>query len=94
MSYTQGPPKKRLERTWRDESSVQDWHPVYPVFKSSRVLPWLVAEKDDPLLYERYLYTCRWVNPHPKKTLECICLRSLLPDTRATLAVLAITLET
>ncbi len=94
VSYTQGPPKQRLERRWREASSVQDWHPGYPVFDSSCVLPWLISEKGDPLLYERYLYTCRWVNPHPEKTLECIRLRSLLPDTRATLAVLAITLET
>lgn len=91
IPYGQGPEKNRQAKRWCEESTVQDWHPSNPQFTNTRVLPFLVTKNGDPLLYERYLYTCLWVNPHPQTLLKAIRIRSILPDSRATLAVLAIT---
>lgn len=93
VPYGPGPEEKFQTSRWCKESTVQDWHPSKPPFSNTRVLPFLVTKNGDPLLYERYLYTCRWVNPRPLAPLAVIRIRSILPDLRATLAVLAITRE-
>lgn len=91
----QGPekPTTKLHTKWMKESVVQDWHPNMEPFPSDRALPFIITEKGDPLLYERYLHTCEWVNPFPDDRLEQIVIESADPDTAATLAVLAITIE-
>ncbi len=93
IPFARGPDKEADAEQWLEESTVQDWHPSNPRFANSRALPFLITKNGDPLLYERYLYTCRWVNPHPELPLKSIRIRSLEPDSRATLAVLAITCE-
>ncbi len=93
MALGQHRPRSKREKRWREESVVQDWHPSHPVLEPGRVLPWLVTEDGDPYLYERYLYSLRWENPHPRKTIRSLRVLSLKPEIRATLAVLAVTLE-
>jgi hypothetical protein len=62
-------------------------------FSSERALPFVVTKDGDPLLYERYLYTCRWLNKYPKDRLQTIFIERVTPASEATLAVLGITLE-
>ena len=52
----------------------------------------LLTDDGDPFTYERYLYTCRWKNPRPEIPLRALRIRSLRPNERPTLAVLAVTL--
>jgi DNA-binding LacI/PurR family transcriptional regulator len=77
----------------REHSTIQDWHPSYPRLESSHALPCLITEGGDPLLYERYLYVWQWINPHPERRIRAIRARIIQPDNRATLAVLAVTLQ-
>lgn len=93
ISYSRGPSTKNLASQWRKESTIQDWHPSYPLFQSARVLPYVVSKDGDPFLYERHLYVCRWMSSAPEAVLTHLRIRALQPEVRATLAVLAITLE-
>lgn len=93
LAYGRKPSDATTDRKLREEATVQDWHPTFPVLHSSHALPCLVTQDGDPFLYERYLYVCRWSNPHPDRVMKSIVIRSLDPEIRATLAVIAITLE-
>lgn len=44
---------------------IQDWWADYPRFQNENARMVLVAEDEDPLRYERYLYTLRWKKPTP-----------------------------
>lgn len=70
---------------------LQDWHPSFRQNQGKNVLPYVVTEKGDPLLYERYLYSYRWQNPYPDEEVTGILMRGLNTERRATLALLAVT---
>lgn len=74
-------------------SLVQDWHSSAEPFASQEVLPHLITEQGDPLRYERYLYHVRILNPGLEIPLEFFQLATERPDARATLALLALTVE-
>jgi DNA-binding LacI/PurR family transcriptional regulator len=78
---------------WREESIIHDWHPNRGRFESSRTLPCVITERGDPLNYERTLYTWQWMNPHPGREVRSLTLRMLEPLGRATLGVLAVTMQ-
>ncbi len=75
----------------RSQAIIQDWHYLYPQFKSSNALPYLITDQGDPLLYERYLYVYRFLNPHPGLKLKAIRVTTLNPEGEPTLAILAAT---
>jgi DNA-binding LacI/PurR family transcriptional regulator len=79
---------------WREESLVQDWHPMHPRFESHHTLPCVITEGGDPFNYERYLYVWQWINPHPERRLHSLSLRTLNPADRTTIGLLAITMQT
>ena len=51
-----------------------------------------MTDGGDPFLYERYLYTLEWINPHPDETIKSLVIRSD-PKAEATLGVLAATIR-
>ncbi len=53
----------------------------------------LITKDVDPLRYERYLYSARIVLPPDFQKMKSLTLEALRPDLRATLALLAVTLE-
>jgi len=91
--YAFGPENEGHADDWLQAATIQDWHATYRRVVNANTLPYLVCRKGDPFLYERYLYSHRWENPYPEKRLKAIRVRSLNSELRATLAVLAITLE-
>lgn len=74
----------------RAESNVQDWWPAFPQFDNEHSRHLVITSPDEPDLYSRYLYTFEWINPHPERPIRSLQITAL-PDTGATLAVLAIT---
>ena len=74
-------------------ASIQDWRPEFPHFAGSRARQAMVVDPDAPAGRIRYLYTLRWPNPHPEKTIQVIRLATADPDQEVTLGVLAITLR-
>jgi len=78
----------------RIRGNIQDWwpSPAFAQFESARARHYVVTDNGDPILYERYLYTLEWINPHPGKTIGSLVIRSD-PEAEATLGVLAITLQ-
>lgn len=55
-------------------TNIQDWWPGYPQRNRLPSHHYIIAEDDDPLEYERYLYTLEWVNPSPGIPLrEMVC---------------------
>jgi GntR family transcriptional regulator, arabinose operon transcriptional repressor len=78
----------------RTEAAItQDWHSSYPQFSNARALPYLITGEGDPLNYERYLYTYRFINPHPEKILSTLQVEISDPEQETTHAVLAITAQ-
>jgi len=75
-------------------ANIQDWWPWpnRPQFRSAHARRYVVTDGGDPLLYERYLYTLEWLNPHPDRPVESVVIRSD-PKADATLGVLAITAQ-
>lgn len=73
-------------------ANIQDWwpHPGLSQFKSANARHYVVTDGGDPYHYERYLYTLRWINPHPKRMVERLVIRSD-PKADATLGILAVT---
>jgi DNA-binding LacI/PurR family transcriptional regulator len=70
--------------------NIQDWWSDFPQIDGPGVLPLVVTENGDPFLYERYLYTLEWENPHPDAVLDAIHISSN-PVQPTTLGVLAVT---
>lgn len=93
VPYADLPPDHPDPDQWREESNIQDWHPIHTRFESAHAMPCVITENGDPLLYERYLYAWRWINPHPELKVSALRIRTLDPSARATLAVLAVTVQ-
>ena len=72
---------------------MQDWHPSAHPFASPEALPHIITEQGDPLRYERYLYHVRILNPGKDIPLEFFQMTAEKPEARATLALLALTVE-
>lgn len=73
------------------DANIQDWHPSAPVLCADHALPYLITQ-EDPLEYERYLYSYLWLNPDRSLKVRSIGIRTLYPDSATTLAVLGVTL--
>lgn len=73
-----------------DEGVIQDWWPQYPQKGGANFYPFLVTQNDDPLQYERYLYTLRCPLPTPTQIEEIRIVIKNSPS--ATLGILGITL--
>jgi hypothetical protein len=71
-------------------SNLQDWWPGSVQVRHPSAKYYIVTSEGDPEIYERYIYTLRWINPRPEVKLRGIRLESD-PEQSATLAVLAIT---
>jgi hypothetical protein len=84
---TSRPVGKKLPR-----GNIQDWWPAshFTQFESAHARHYVVTDGGDPFLYERYLYTLEWANPHPNKKITRLVICSD-PEAEATLGVLAIT---
>ncbi len=93
LPYSSGSSDAFPEKARREAAIVQDWHPSFPRFQNDRVRPWLVLGNGDPLIYERTLYVFRWLNPHPEWPLESFSMQALAPQTRASVALLGLTVE-
>lgn len=91
VSYGNGPSNQALLDQWKNESNIQDWWPSFKQFENEHARRFIVTQDEDPERYERYLYTLEWINPHPKRRINAITVRSN-PDTSHTLGILAITL--
>ena len=89
--YKGGPPSRPAGKA-RHRGNIQDWWPAPHLtqFESARARHYVVTDGGDPFLYERYLYTLEWINPHPEKKLARLVICSD-PEAEATLGVLAIT---
>ena len=74
-------------------ATIQDWRPEALQFTSDRARHGMIVGQDNPASRVRYLYTVRWPNPHPEKTIRTIRLASADPDQDVTVGVLAITLR-
>jgi hypothetical protein len=74
-------------------AAVQDWRPAFPHFTGARARRAMIVDPDDPAGRIRYLYTLRWPNPHPEKTIRAIRLAAADPDQEVTLGILAMTLR-
>jgi len=87
-----GGPTSRPAGKKRPQGNIQDWWPApqFTQFESAHARHYVVTDGDDPFLYERYLYTLEWINPHPDKKITRLVIRSD-PEAEATLGVLAIT---
>ncbi|MFO8012039.1 MAG: right-handed parallel beta-helix repeat-containing protein [Phycisphaerae bacterium] len=82
----------RLARR-RRLATIQDWRPAFPHFATDGARQAMIVDPDDPAGRIRYLYTLRWPNPHPGKTIRAIRLASADPDQEVTLGVVAVTLR-
>lgn len=74
------------------DANAQDWWPDHPQAHFASGLSYCAAPEGDPLLGERYLYTLEWRNPEQAIPIER-CEAALLPDSRCSLATLAISAE-
>ena len=72
------------------QANIQDWFPSYPQFGHATAKPAVICEGDDPLRYERYLYTLQWTPPAGEAHLACIEVR-MREGTEVALALLAVT---
>ena len=74
--------------------NIHDWWPtpLVPQFQSAHARLYVVTDGGDPFLYERYLHSLEWINPHPDKKIRYLMIRSD-PQAEATLGVLAITMR-
>jgi hypothetical protein len=71
------------------EPNIQDWWRDYPRFNSGTARHCVITRDGDPLLYERYLYTLEWVNPHPERAIRSITMRAR--SNSASYALIALT---
>ena len=87
-----GAPNPQSAKKERLRGNIQDWwpSPFIPQFQSAHARHYVVTDGGDPFLYERYLYTLEWINPHPEKKIKRLVIRSD-PEAESTLGVLAIT---
>jgi len=74
-------------------ATVQDWRPEALHFATERARAAMIVGEDNPAGRVRYLYTVRWPNPHPEKTIRGIRLASADPEQDVTVGVLAVTLR-
>ena len=70
--------------------NIQDWWPTFQQFEDADARKVIIADPEDPLGYQRYLYSLQWTNPHPEKVLDSIVLKSE-PQKPTTVLVLAVT---
>ncbi|MBC8039817.1 MAG: substrate-binding domain-containing protein [Opitutaceae bacterium] len=93
IPFAEEPDTHRNTSQWRDEAVIHDWHPNRGRFESETVMPCVITEQGDPLRYERYLYAWQWTNPRPTREVRSLTLRMFEPLGRATLGLLAVTLQ-
>lgn len=72
-------------------ANIQDWWPVKDHFSNKDAKHLILTQNGNPDGYLRYLYTLRWRNPCPRKTIKALILKAR-DDKPATLGILAITL--
>jgi len=93
IAFAEEPEAMHDARQWREEAIIHDWHPNRGRFESTRTMPCVITENGDPLSYERNLYAWQWKNPHPARKVRSLTLRMIEPVGRATLGLLAMTLQ-
>ncbi|MEI8341051.1 MAG: substrate-binding domain-containing protein, partial [Verrucomicrobiota bacterium] len=73
-----GAPNPQSAKPVRLRGNIQDWWPTpfIPQFQSAHARHYVVTNNGEPLLYERYLYTLEWINPHPGKKIKRLVIRS------------------
>ena len=66
--------------------NIQDWwpSPFVPQLQFAHARHCVVTDGGDPFLYERYLYTLEWINPHPDETIKSLVIRS---DSKSRLSI-------
>lgn len=87
-----GDPGDQPEEYQRRKASaiIQDWWCTMPQFGNEQSREVTVVKPNDPCGSPRYLYTFRWINPHPEIPLKAIRAVSM-PQQDSTLFVLAAT---
>jgi len=83
---------KAAHRTLGVRANIQDWWYTRNPLETKEVRPVLVQNPEDPDLYRRYLYTMRWMNPHPHLEIKSLTLKGQ-GNGPTSVVVLAITLE-
>jgi len=81
-----------IHRTLGVRANIQDWWYTRDPLETEEARPVLVQNPEDPDLYRRYLYTLRWVNPHPHLKIKSLTLKGH-GSGPTTVVVLAVTLE-
>jgi AraC-like DNA-binding protein len=75
------------------EANIQDWYFAYDHVTRPQARPYDLKPRSDPTATSQYLYTLEWINPEPARALAALEVVSL-PGCDATLALLAVTVET
>lgn len=79
-TYGKGSEHPDVAKMYELNSRVQDWWKTYRQFNNDDSKYVMILDRANPLLYERYIYTAQWVNPHVDKPVREVIVRASGPD--------------